>query len=300
MIKNDSARTSSSNQIDWSKFRIETNNDFTDPKISKHLTKIKLEVKKKTGKSIDEFKPSFLERRILYRMKVIGISNGEEYTKLLSTSWEEAEFLYAAFSINVTKFFRDPHVWNKLEGEIIPKIINESKFNSIYAWSCGSASGEEPHSISIALNDLLKQNNKTYQIYANDINPDAIIRAKKGIYRKANLVNVNNERLTKYFTGDSKGNYQVISKIKNQIKFENVDMMKTSENLFDIIFCRNVLIYYDKDSYEDIYQKFSQSLKEGGILVLGQDESMIGTRGNDFFEIAYSKERIYKKKTPLT
>ncbi|MFQ5497053.1 MAG: CheR family methyltransferase [Nitrosopumilus sp.] len=296
MAENNSMETTS-NKIDWSQFRIEKNKNSLDLKIIEQLDKIKLEVKKKTGKSIDEFKPSFLERRINYRMKIVGILNGEEYAKVISNSWEEAELLYAAFSINVTKFFRDPQVWKRLEDEIIPKLITKSTGSSVYAWSCGSASGEEPHSISISLNDLLEDKKKDYLVYANDINSDAISRAKNGIYRKDNLVNVNTERLKNYFVEDNHGNYQVTSEIRNKIKFENIDMMKSSEKLFDIIFCRNVLIYYEKESHESIYQKFYESLKKDGVLVLGQDESMIGTKGNYFFETLYPKERIYKKRS---
>jgi len=296
MAENNSNETIS-NIIDWSQFRIERNKNSSDLRIIEHLDKIKSEVKKKTGKSIGEFKPSFLERRISYRMKIIGILNGEEYAKLLSNSWEEAELLYAAFSINVTKFFRDPQVWKRLEEEIIPKLITKSSRSSVYAWSCGSASGEEPHSISISLNNLLNDKKRDYLVYANDINSDAISRAKKGIYRKENLVNVNTERLKNCFVEDHHGNYQVTSEIRNKIKFENIDMMKSSEKLFDIIFCRNVLIYYEKESHELIYQKFHESLKKDGVLVLGQDESMIGTKGNYFFETLYPKERIYKKRS---
>ena len=74
-------------------------------------------------------------------------------------------------------------------------------------------------------------------------------------------------------------------------------MMKTSGKIFDIVFCRNVLIYYDKNSHEEIYKKFAEVLRTDGILVLGQDESMIGTKGNDFFDLPYPKERIYQKKS---
>ena len=269
---------------------------MTELKSIHKLDIIKSEVKKKTGKDIDNLKPTFLERRILYRMRILGIKDHEEYIQKISTSVDEAKSLYVAFSINVTKFFRDPQVWEKLEKEIMPKFLTPVRFSSIHAWSCGSASGEEPHSISMLLKDTLKQKGTSYQVYANDISPEAIARAKKGIYRDVNLVNVNSKRLNDYFNKTSEGQYEVIPEIKNQIEYENIDMMNTKRKHFDIIFCRNVLIYYDKDLHETIFKKFSEMLKKDGILILGQDESMVGTKGSDFFETLHSKERIYQKK----
>lgn len=266
-----------------------------ESEISFQLESIISEIRKKTGKNIQDFKPVFLERRVQYRMRILNISDLDEYIKLLTSSWNEAEALYSSFSINVTKFFRDPQVWEKLEQETISNLIGNSKTFPIKAWSCGSASGEEPNSISIILRELLKGSGHNYQIYANDINQDAINRAKKGIYRNANLVNVNNQRKRNYFDKISEDQYQIKHEIKNKIEYENIDLMKTYGKVFDIIFCRNVLIYYDKNSQEGIYRKFSESLRDGGVLVLGQDESMIGTRGKEYFELLHPKERIYRK-----
>ena len=270
-----------------------------ESKISYQLERITSEIKKKTGKNIQDFKPVFLERRIQYRMRILDISDLDEYVRLLSASWNEAESLYSSFSINVTKFFRDPQVWEKLEQDTIPNLIKKSKSFPIRAWSCGSASGEEPNSISIMLRDSLKGSGYDYRVYANDINQDAIIRAKNALYRNANLVNVNINRLNRYFEKISDDQYKVKHEIKNKIEYENIDLMKTFGNVFDIIFCRNVLIYYDKKSQESIYKKFAELLRDDGILVLGQDESMIGTKGKEFFELLHPKERIYQKKFSL-
>jgi len=255
------------------------------------------EVKKKTGISIDNFKPSFLERRINYRMRNLKISNYDEYLKLLATSYDEAKLLYLSLSINVTKFFRDPHVWDKLEQEAVPDFLQTSRFSPVHAWCCASASGEEPHSISILINDSLKGNKIGYRVYASDISEKAINHAKKGIYTKSNLVHVNTERLDKYFKRTADKKFQVTNEISKQIEYEKIDMMKVTGKLFDIVFCRNVLIYYDRDLHEQIFKKFSDVLKKNGLLILGQDESMIGTQGDDYFDLPYPKERIYRKKS---
>lgn len=267
-----------------------------DSNIIHDLDPVIYEVKKKTGIAIQGFKPAFLERRIRYRMRSLGILNYEEYVKMLSSNHDEAKSLYSTFSINVTRFFRDPYVWDRVEQDIIPNFLTKTRSSPIHAWSCGSASGEEPHSISILLNDSLKDSRIGYRVHATDISPNAIAHAKKGIYRNENIVNVTPKRREMYFEKTPEEQFKIDPKISNQIKYEQIDMMKTSGKLFDIIFCRNVLIYYDKKSHEIIFKKFADVLKKDGILVLGQDESMMGTNGDNFFELPYPKERIYQKK----
>ena len=120
---------------------------------------------------------------------------------------------------------------------------------------------------------------------------------KKDYTEMKNLVNVSAERLNTYFEKTPEGQYQVNSQIGQRIEYEKMDMMKTTRKLFDIVFCRNVLIYYDRDAHEQIFKKFADVLKKDGILVLGQDESMIGTKGNELFDLSYAKERIYRKKS---
>lgn len=268
-----------------------------EPKIIRRLDPVILEVKKKTGININNLKPAFLERRILYRMRNLGISDYDQYVKLLSDNFDEAKSLYLTFSINVTRFFRDPHVWDMLESTVIPNFIKKTRFSPIRAWSCGSASGEEPHSISILLNESLNGNRVGYQVYATDISAKAISHAKQGIYLKENIVNVSTEKQNKYFTKTPEDKFQIDSQISNKIEYEQIDMLKNTGKLFDIVFCRNVLIYYDKEAHEQIFKKFASVLKMDGILVLGQDESMIGTKGNDFFDLTFPKERIYQKKS---
>ncbi len=265
-----------------------------DSTIIQKLDPVIDEVYKKTGISIQNFKPTFLERRIMYRMRSIGISDYEEYLRTLSSDFDEAKSLYAAFSINVTRFFRDPLVWEKLENEILPNLVKNNENPSIRAWSCGSASGEEPHSISILLDEFSKSKIK-YHVYATDINNEGIIHSKKGIYEKTNLENVSSSRMLKYFLKDENQKFNVKQEIKNKIEFEKIDMLKTNRKLFDIIFCRNVLIYYPKEVHQKIYEKFFEALKPNGILILGQDESMRGTNGSNFFELLFPKERIYQK-----
>ncbi len=264
-------------------------------KIVDRLTPLFNSVKSKTGIDISNFKPTFLERRIQYRMRLLEIDNYDNYLNLLSRNADEAKMLYLGLSINVTKFFRDPPVWVFLENIAIPKLITTSNLRSISAWSCACASGEEPHSVSILLDEYHKQKQITYSIFATDISQKAIDHSKEGIYVDANLIHVSHERLDENFTKISDGKFQVKMSIKNKITYQKIDMVKGVQNTFDIIFCRNVLIYYDKVTHESLFKMFHSKLRPNGLLVLGQDESMIGTKGNQYFELLDPKNRVYKK-----
>ncbi len=264
-------------------------------KIVDKLTPLFNSVKSKTGIDISNFKPSFLERRIQYRMRILEVDNHADYLNLLTSNPDEAKMLYLALSINVTKFFRDPHVWVFLDNIAIPELITASKLRHISAWSCACASGEEPHSVSILLDEYYKQKQITYSILATDISQKAIEHSKEGIYVDANLIHVSPERMDENITKIPDGKFQVKIAIRNKITYQKIDMIKSIPNTFDIIFCRNVLIYYDKDTHESLFKMFNSKLRSNGLLVLGQDESMIGTKGNQYFELLDPKNRVYKK-----
>ncbi len=267
-------------------------------KIVDRLTPLFNSVKSKTGIDISNFKPTFLERRIQYRMRLLELDNYADYLNLLSRDCDEPKLLYLALSINVTKFFRDPPVWVFLDSIAIPELITASNLRSISAWSCACASGEEPHSVSILLDEYYKQKQITYSVLATDISQKAIEHSKKGIYVDANLIHVSPKRLDENFTQISDGKYQVKTSIRNKITYQKIDMVKRMLNTFDIIFCRNVLIYYDKNTHESLFKMFHSKLRPNGLLVLGQDESMIGTKGNQYFELLDPKNRVYKKIKP--
>lgn len=268
---------------------------MTEQKIIHKLDVIIHAVKKKIGINIDNLKPAFLKRRVLYRMRALEITNYEEYVAKLSTDFEEAQALYSAISINVTKFFRDPNVWNFLRDSAVPELINRPGIMSFSAWSCACASGEEPHSISILLDEVLKPKKLTYQVLATDISEIALNHSKQGQYEKANLVNVSEKQLATYFDTTPEGKFLVKSHIRNKISYQKNDMMKFTSGNFDMIFCRNVLIYYEKSTHQKLYEKFASCLKKNGLLILGQDESMIGTEGHQYFELIDPKQRVYRK-----
>jgi len=246
----------------------------------------------KVGNHIYSLKHTFLERRVNYRMRLLELEDFSDYMEYLTSDPDEVSLLCNSFSINVTKFFRDKQIWDSLSNEILPKLAHNE---TIAAWSCGCASGEEPYSVAILLEEFLKTRKIDYTIYATDISECALEHAKKGIYTTENLTNVDGGLRSTYFTKITVKDFEIVSKLKTKITFKKSNMLDSHNNKFDIIFCRNVLIYYDRNAHEKIFNFFYRSLKENGFLILGQDESMIGTKGNELFSHTNPRNRIYKK-----
>ena len=267
-----------------------------DPISALDIKKIKDKVHDKTGFNLSYFKPLFLSRRINVRMNVLHITTGSEYANLLQNEPDEINSLYDSLSINVTKFYRNKHVWKTFSSNIIPKLLNSSKINNtIRVWSAGCATGEEPYSIAIMFSEALKNTNYKIKIIATDINFQLLQDAKKGVYSFNTLQNLDPNLIKSYFTKEGKHQYKVNKKIKDLVSFHLGDIVTYPLSYLDVIFCRNLLIYYSKDSQNLILKKFHQVLKENEFLVLGMDESMLGHKIANSFLPIFPRERIYQK-----
>ena len=267
-----------------------------DPISALDIKKINDQVHDKTGFNLSYFKPTFLSRRINVRMNVLHITTGSEYANLLQNEPDEINSLYDSLSINVTKFYRNKHVWKTFSSNIIPKLPNSPKINNtIRVWSAGCATGEEPYSIAIMLSEALKNTNYKIKIIATDINFQLLQDAKKGVYSFNTLQNLDPNLIKSYFTKEGKHQYKVNKKIKDLVSFHLGDIVTYQLSFLDVIFCRNLLIYYSKDSQNLILKKFHQVLKENKFLVLGMDESMLGHKIANSFLPIFPRERIYQK-----
>lgn len=244
------------------------------------------------GKDLTQFKKPFLGRRISSRMRAVGVKDGSEYAKILESDENEPALLFKSFSINVTEFFRDPFVW-KCVSNLLPRLLNKN--STINAWSAGSASGEEPYSIAIMLKEAIGIMKNQFKVLATDISLEAINRAKKGQYTSSNLMNLPTEIITKYFTKIGTDTFQLNEEIRQYVVFEQADIASFAADKIHLIFCRNVLIYYEKAAQEIIFKRFHKSLTDDGYLVIGQDETMMGIQSSKLFSCIYPKERIYEK-----
>lgn len=228
------------------------------------------------------------------------MTNSSQYAELLNSDLNEVGTLYDSLSINVTKFYRDKQVWQVFDNKIIPDLLKNTKPNEkLRIWSCGCASGEEPYSLAIMFNETFNNSINKFKILATDINSRAIQNARRGIYTSDNLKNLDSLLITKYFQKTNDGNYKIIDKIKDLVSFNLADITTFPISYLDVIFCRNLLIYYGKDAQDLIFKKFHNVLKPNRYLVLGMDETLWGHKLQYSFLSLNPRNRIYQKKLSI-
>ena len=227
-------------------------------------------VYKEIGLSLNSYKPTQLNRRIGSLMERVGVKTLEEYTKLLKEDVVEREKFMDHITINVTEFFRNPEFFEALRKNLLSEIIPSR--NNIKIWSAGSSMGCEAYSLAMMFDDM---NDKvSYSILATDIDKNILTKARKGVYSAADVKTLDKKYLDKYFNKyDDK--YIVDSKIKSKVNFKRHDLILDSyEKDFDLILCRNVIIYFKDEVKQKIIEDFIKSLKVGGLLFVGATESI--------------------------
>ena len=222
-------------------------------------------VYRELGINLLAYKPEQLNRRINSLMQRNGISSLEEYETVIKNDSEQRQKFLDFITINVTEFFRNPEIFDCLEESIKKELLTKSK--NLKVWSAACSIGCEPYSLAIMLNRINRNGINT--IIATDIDNTILAKAKKGEY-----TNVKSDELDKFFEKrDDK--YYIDDSIKSMVTFRKHDLILDSyESNFDLILCRNVVIYFNNDVKEKIYMKFAESLKPGGLLFVGATESI--------------------------
>lgn len=262
------------------------------------IDQIRNEVLDKRGFDLSYFKPTFLSRRISVRMKVLNIASGTEYAELLRTELNEISLLYDSISINVTKFYRDKQVWNTFSSKIIPELLNSLRStDTIRIWSAGCATGEEAYGLAIMFKESLKNSNNKIKIIATDINSVFLQKAKNGVYSSDTVQTLDSYLVDKYFTKLGKDQYKAKKEIKDLISFHEGDLLTFPISYLDVIFCRNLLIYYSDNAQDLILKKFYNVMKQNKFLVLGMDESMLRHKIARSFLPLFPRQRIYQKRS---
>jgi chemotaxis protein methyltransferase CheR len=238
-----------------------------------------------------------LKRRFAVRIRANGLASYAEYTRLLTKNPREYDKLFETLCINVSEFYRDPPIWITLHYlfENLIRIKQQHGDKTIHIWSAGCANGEEPYSIAILLTEMIRNNASfNFEITATDIDKTSMNLAQKAIYQKDILKNLDKKFITRYFILTPEG-FQLKSEIKKLVEFKYLDLTSQAfPSNIDVIFCRNVFIYFNRDLQEQLLRKFHAALNPGGYLVLGQAESMV-QEVRKLFEDTDSNARIYKK-----
>ena len=263
------------------------------------LKKVFILLRAQTGHDFSQYKPSTTIRRIERRMAVHQIEAMDGYIKYLQQTPAEVEALFRDLLIGVTSFFRDPPAFKELEEKVIPKLFaGKPAGSAVRVWSTGCSTGEEAYSIAILMRErlgVLKQSFKV-QVFATDIDSQAIAAARAGLYPASIAADVSPERLKRFFTAESDGGaYRIHKGIRDMLVFSEQNVIKDPPfSKLDLICCRNLLIYLNGDLQKKLIPLFHYALNPGGFLFLGTSET-VGDFG-DLFATLNRKLKLYQRR----
>ena len=264
------------------------------------LSKIFLLLRSQTGHDFSQYKRSTIIRRVERRMAVHQVDRLEDYLRYLQLTRGEVEALFRDLLIGVTNFFRDPEIFETLQKQVIPKLFAGKAANkAIRVWVPGCSTGEEAYSIAILVREHMEEQKETFkvQVFATDIDREAIDHARNGVYPASIIADVSPERLAHFFEQDHPdgGTYRIHKTIRDMLIFSEHDLIKDPPfSKLDLISCRNLLIYMGPELQKRLMPLFHYALNPDGMLMLGSSES-IGDASNLFATID-RKAKIYQRK----
>ncbi|VVB88026.1 Chemotaxis protein methyltransferase [uncultured archaeon] len=263
------------------------------------FAELKTLIKRKIGFNCEDYKQAHLKRRLAVRLRANHSRSYKEYAGVLLTNETESQRLKETLTVNVTELFRNPETYESFSKNVLPELFKSKGINkTIRVWSAGCSNGEEPYSIAIMLREFLGISIKRYDIsiLGTDIDEDSLKKAEKGIYHLKQLEKIGRERIERFFVQNEDYTYSVIDEVRNLVKFRYHDMISGPRLFgFDVIFCRNVTIYFEQALQEKLYLNFYNALNDGGYFVMGKTETLVGP-AEELFHPVDVKERIYQKK----
>ncbi len=230
---------------------------------------------------LSSYKEKQMRRRIDSLVSKNQCKTYKDYVNLLKSNKDVFDEFVNFLTINVSEFYRNPEQWDLLDKEFFPEMIKHSGQN-LKIWSAACSTGDEPYSLVMALSRHLPMNK--IKIYATDLDKQVIATAKVGLYNAKSIANVPADLKKKFFTpvGSS---FQISDEVKRCVEFKEHNLLRdTYPSNYDMIVCRNVLIYFTDEAKTEVYAKFAKSLRQGGILFIGSTEQVI-----EYKELGYSR-----------
>jgi chemotaxis methyl-accepting protein methylase len=248
------------------------------------------------GLDVGAYKTRCLRRRIAVRMRARGAHTYAEYRALLDRDPDEYHRLLDALTINVTRFFRNPEAWNALSTRLLPILWRERR-GRVRAWSAGCASGEEAYTLAIALAESAREAGSEgwldrARIDATDIDPRSLERARCAVYDAPALAEMPASLRARYFPGAPPS--AVPGPVRKLVHVLEHDLIRdpAPRPPYDVILCRNTVIYFDRPTQERLFLLFADALAPGGLLVLGKVETLVG-EARQRLTLLDARERIY-------
>jgi two-component system CheB/CheR fusion protein len=269
------------------------------PKGEDALKKIAVLLRAQTGHDFSLYKQSTITRRVGRRMAVQQIERLDGYVRYLQHTPAEVEALFRDLLIGVTSFFRDPQAFEALQEQVIPRLFDHQHAGAgVRVWVPGCSTGEEAYSIAMLLQEHrqdLKQNLKV-QVFATDIDRQAIEQARAGVYPASIAADVSPQRLGRFFSLEADGGaYRIHKGIRDLLVFSEQDVIQDPPfSRLDLISCRNLLIYMGGELHKELIPLFHYALNPGGVLFLGTSETVGGF--TDLFATLDRKSRLYQRK----
>jgi chemotaxis protein methyltransferase CheR len=263
--------------------------------------KISRLVYEQCGINLHVGKKELVKARLGKRLRKGKIESFADYYRYVTAEGgiDELIAMIDSISTNLTSFFREESHFEKLR-EVVPAMVAASGSGRhvprLRVWSAGSSTGEEPYSLAITLKEIADGGEVDLRILATDISTEALKTAEDGVYPKEKIKGIPPLLLRKYFQIGQrrwKGYYRVKKEIRDTIKFRRFNLMETLPvtSPFDIIFCRNVMIYFDKKTQKDLIGRFHGCLREGGYFFVGHSESLTGLN----HQFRYIEPSVYRK-----
>jgi chemotaxis methyl-accepting protein methylase len=255
-------------------------------------------ISRSAGFAVEAYKDKCVRRRIAVRMRACGVHTYADYQALLDRSPQEHDRLRDALTINVTRFYRNAETWNVLRREILPVLCAGT--GEVRIWSAGCSSGEEAYTIAILVAEELERTGRSrelcrLEVDATDVDRQSLDRARAARYRHESLLEMPSELTRRYFEAASL-EFAVVSRIRERVLLHTLDLItgRPLRRDYQMIVCRNVLIYFDRPIQERLFQLFTDCLAPGGYLVLGKVESLVGPV-RDRLQLVDARERIYRR-----
>ena len=272
--------------------------EAAEPRSQGNLEKIVLLLRAHTGHDFSLYKKTTLARRVERRMGIHKIDRLPSYIRYLQENPQERGLLFRELLIGVTSFFRDPEAWELLGTKVLPGLLEERRVGHVLrAWIPGCSTGEDAYSLAILFREAAERTKPlgrtSLQLFATDIDPDAIDRARQGSYPVNIEADVSPERLRRFFVEED-GRYRVGKEIRESVVFATQNLISDPPfTKLDLVICRNLLIYFEPELQKRVVSLFHYSLSPGGVLFLGSAESL-GTH-LDLFSVREGKAKIYRR-----
>lgn len=245
-------------------------------------------IQKKTGIDLSLYKEAQMKRRLTSLRDKKGFSDFQSFFQAMLQDHSLFEQFLDRMTINVSEFFRNYKRWEVLEKKIIPELLKGKR--KLKVWSAACSTGEEPYTLVMLLSKFMPLSD--ISVLATDLDEGAIARAKKGVYPERSLQEVPDPFRKEFFKNEGTL-FMIDEKVKNRVTFRKHNLLADQfEDQFDLIVCRNVLIYFTEDAKHTLYQKFSDALRPGGILFVGSTEQIFNPLEYRFL----SEETFFYKK----